>query len=105
MTEIMVRDIHPAEVVLSDGRVLTGARVFITTERFIVWTQDARRNITKTVELPLTTTTADRSRATMQDGQRFEVSGESYTAIVNKGNGCGCHSPLKGLGSPVGWSA
>ena len=98
-----MRDVHPAEVVVSDGTVLTGVRVFLTTERLQVWRADAHREMSLVLDLPVCFTEAKPSRNTLQQGERLEVFSDEATVVVNKGKGCGCHSPLKALGTPVAW--
>jgi hypothetical protein len=104
MPETMVRDVHPAEVSLSDGRLISPARVFITSERLIIWKEDKERNISKVLETAVTFTDSEKTRNSLNAGQRIEVYSDEVTAIINKGLGCGCHSKLKALGTPVPWS-
>jgi hypothetical protein len=101
----MVRDIHPAEVALKDGTVLTGVRVFVTTERCVVWTEDKTvGKVRKALEFVVFESDATPSRSTMGAGERFEVIGLTDGIIINKGRGCGCGSPLKALTPPVNWT-
>ena len=99
----MLRDVHPAEVLLKDGTLITGARVFLTNERCIVWALDQKRSIVNRVEFEITETDATASRSTMQEGERFEVFGLTQGLTINKGQGCGCGSPLKALAPPINW--
>ena len=99
--ELLRRDIHPGEIVLPDGRVLTDARVFITSHRLVAWTHDGRVQVAADIELSVpNSVTGD--RGTLSGS--LEVQTVDGTVYVNKGRGCGCHSPLKGLSAPVGWT-
>lgn len=101
----MVRDVHPAEVSLSDGRFMTGARAFLTTERLIVWRSDRNRQVYKALEVPVTfAETVVRTRNTLGAHERLEVFSNDVTVSINKGQGCGCHSPLKALPTPIPWA-
>jgi hypothetical protein len=103
----MVRDVFPAEVVvhgLSDeARMLTGVRVFVTTERCTIWRLDEAKEFV-TMEFTDTTTDAKPSRNTLQEGERLSVTREDITITINKGRGCGCGSKLKALAPPINWT-
>ena len=100
----MLRDVHPAEVVLSDGRVLTGVRAFLTTQRLIVWKLNASKECEKVIEMSVKFTDVQASRSTLGAGERLEVFSDEATAIINRGRGCGCGSPLKALSTPIRWA-
>jgi hypothetical protein len=97
--ESLVRDIFPAEVVEPGGQVFTGARVFVTTERFIVWRM-VKGVRTKTIDLNLTEP-IEKSTDILE--RPLEIMTLTRGFLVNQGRGCGCHSPLRALGPPAAW--
>lgn len=105
MTERLHRDIHPAEVSLPDGGLLTGVRCFVTTHRLIAYHATPDRKIEVVLDVPVEhpcTVPADHS--SLGNG-RLEVRlADGSTAWVNSGQGCGCGSPLKAMGAPVSWT-
>jgi len=107
----MRRDVHPAEVSLPDGSIVTGARVFVTSHRLLAWkvTQERRGTELGKIEQVVNLRIEDpfsvvASRNTLLSTQTIEVETTEGTAYVNRGRGCGCHSPLKALAAPVPWS-
>ena len=102
--ETLARDIYPAEVLLPDGSMHTGCRVFVTTDRMSVWAETTHsKSPYKVIELQL----AERnsialSQATMMRDDRLEVVTTEGTAFVNKGLGC-CKGALKALWAPAKW--
>lgn len=104
----MVRDVFPAEVMLTrDGEstVLTGVRVFVTTDRVTIWALDDKKEIVQLHSITGTTTEATPSRSTMQEGERFAVAvPNGQHLLINKGRGCGCGSKLKALAPPINWT-
>lgn len=102
MTETLHRDVHPAEIVLGD-RVLTGLRVFVTTQRLLAYQAVAGR-IEPILELEVSEpVSVPADRASLRG--RLEVRlADGRTAWVNRGQGCGCGSVLKALSPPVGWT-
>jgi hypothetical protein len=106
MGERLVRDVHPAEVSMPDGQVLTGVRVFVTSERLIVFSADAQRQIRQVLNTPLAQPcSVPASRNTLGAGALEARLADGGTAWINRGQGCGCSSPLKTLGPPVPWNA
>lgn len=103
--EIMSRDVYPAEVLLPDGTLLRGVRVFATTTRLLAYGLSSDRKIVKVLDAELLEPNSiPRSRETLKAG-RLEAKLAAGTAWVNKATGCGCGSPLKALGAPVPWRA
>lgn len=104
--ERLIRDVHPAEIALPDGRVLTGVRVFITDRRLLAYHATPDRRITRALSLELAQPcSVPASRGTLPANGRLEVHlADGGTAWVNRGRGCGCTSPLKALASPVSWT-
>jgi hypothetical protein len=103
--ERMVRDVFPAEVVFTDGTVLTGVRVFVTTERCMIWALDDKKELVNVHALYNTTTDAKPSRNTLQEGERVAIDVDNLQRlVVNKGRGCGCGSKLKALSPPINWT-
>ena len=101
--ERLVRDVHPAEISLPDGRVLKDVRVFITSHRMTAYhTADGRIERALEVELERPCT-VPANRGTLQGSLEVRLA-DGSTAWVNRGRGCGCHSPLKALGAPVSWT-
>ena len=106
LQEVLCRDVHPAELALGD-RVLTDLRVFVTDRRVLAYAMRSGR-IERVLELMLAEPVAA-SRATLPANAplRLRVTGgaaEVDEALLNRGRGCGCGSPLKALAPPVGWT-
>lgn len=99
---LLRRDVFPAEVVMPDGRVFTAARVFVLEASIRVYVEDRARigrpGIELAVDEPLTDPElVPRSHSTLGRGERLECRIDAGTIWVNRGRGCGCHSPLKAL--------
>lgn len=102
--ERLVRDVHPAEVSLPDGRVLTGLRVFVTNRRLFAYHATPDRRIERALLLDLAQPcSVPASRNTLQGALEVRLA-DGTTAWVNRGRGCGCSSPLKALASPMSWT-
>lgn len=103
--ETLCRDVYPAEVLFPGDVLVTDVRVFVTTHRLLVFRVGADRRCEVAYDLPLTVPGAvPASMDTMRQG-RLECPIADGTAWVNLGRGCGCGSPLKALGSPIGWTS
>lgn len=100
-TERLLRDCFPCEVLL-DGRVVKDCRVFVTSERLLVWHEVAHRPVVLLNEPRASTTQVERDRGTLRDSLAVQVA-DGRIVFVNQGRGCGCHSVLKALGPPVPW--
>ena len=99
--ERLHRDVHPAEVAL-DGRVLTGARVFVTSSRLLAFQVQAGR-ITSALDLEVEApVSVPASRGSLRGALEVRLA-DGRTAWVNRGQGCGCGSPLVALAAPCGW--
>lgn len=102
--ERLVRDVHPAELALPDGQVLTGARVFVTSERLLAYRATPDRRIERAVDLELAQPcSVPASRNTLHGALEVRLA-DGGTAWINRGRGCGCSSPLKALAAPVSWT-
>jgi hypothetical protein len=102
----MIRDVHPAEVVFNDGRILTKCRVFLTSERIIIWRENVeKKQPEKIFDEVFRHTDARASRNTLGSNERIEVFGADFTCVINKGHGCNCGSSLKALATPISWFA
>jgi hypothetical protein len=100
--ERLRRDVFPAELLLPDGGVVTEARVFVTTHRLFAWTYaHAKVQVAADIELAEHDSVPG-NRGTLQGSLAVETT--QGTVYVNKGRGCGCHSPLRALAPPVGWT-
>jgi hypothetical protein len=102
--EMLRRDVHPAELLLPDGTILTDVRVFITTHRLLAFKTNAERQIEQCLELTLEqpcTVPADHGTLHGRLEARLADGG---TVWVNRGQGCGCGSPLKAFAAPVTWT-
>jgi hypothetical protein len=113
--ELLRRDVHPAEVLLPDGRLLLDARVFVTDRRLLVW-KAGDAGVRQVLEMPLAAEAPAASRQSLNGGNLELVVREvaqagkgtlsrQATVLVNQGHGCGCGSPLKALAAPVSWTA
>ena len=104
LDEFLVRDIHPAEVLLPDGKLLTRCRVFVTSKRVQVWRENLQRMPFLEVEITLADPdSVVESKATMMRNDRLEIVGLHGHAYINKGRGCDCGSSLKALSAPASW--
>lgn len=102
--ERLVRDVHPAEIALPDGTVLTGVRVFVTNRRLIAYRATADRRIERVLDVALEQPcTVPASRGSLIGRLEARLA-DGGTAWINRGQGCGCHSPLKALTGPVSWT-
>jgi hypothetical protein len=98
--ERLVRDHFPTECLLPDGSPVKEARVFVTSERVIVWTRGEGFRPRVAYSAPLTTQ-VERDRGSLRTTLVVET--EDGRLYVNKARGCGCGSVLKALGPPVAW--
>jgi hypothetical protein len=98
--EVLARDVFPAEVLMPDGRVLIG-RAFITSHRLVVWREHPRGVLDGEDAYLAEPGSVARDRGSLVG--RLQIELDSGTAVVNRGRGCGCGSPLKALSAPVPW--
>ncbi len=88
---------------MPDGRVFTAARVFVLHDSIRVYVEaldgpGRGRKIELAVDEPLTEPDlVPASHSTLSRGERLECRVQAGTIWVNRGRGCGCHSPLKAL--------
>jgi hypothetical protein len=102
--ERLVRDVHPAEVTVGE-RVLRDVRVFVTTTRLLAYRATGDGGIEIALELDLEQPcSVPASRSSLGAGALEARLADGSTAWVNRGQGCGCHSILKQLAAPVGWT-
>ena len=108
--EVLRRDVFPADVRLPDESMLVGVRAFVTSHRLIAWAHDpATGEMGEILSLELVeANSVPASRGTLNGGRiQCNVKGPEDVegiAWVNAGVGCGCGSPLKRMGPPVGWT-
>jgi hypothetical protein len=96
VSEVLVHDIFPAEVLEVGGRIWTGCRVFVTTERMTVWRQPKGHALEKVLDVALTEPVDPELRSPI------EIATLTRGYLVNKGRGCGCHKmSLKALTPPA----
>lgn len=96
--EVLRRDVHPAEVLCPDGSVLRKCRVFVTSRRLIAYQTVGEPLVDVEIEpdsVPL-------DRQTLHGS--LECCTDHGTYWVNRGQGCGCGSPLKAMGPPAPWT-
>ena len=102
--ELLRRDCHPAEVLMPDGTLLAGVRVFVTTSRLIAFRAlsdgSIERALDEELEQPCT---VPANRGTLGNGRLEARLADGTTAWINRGSGCGCGSPLRALVPPVPW--
>ena len=102
--ELLRRDVHPAEVSMPDGTVHMGVRVFVTNRRLIAYRATPDRQIELVLnEYLQEPCTVPASRNTLGQGALEARLLDGGTAWINRGQGCGCGSPLLALGSPAPW--
>lgn len=100
-TERLHRDVHPAEVTIGD-RVLRDLRVFVTSHRLLAF-QAVAGKIEPLLELQVAEPcSVPRDRGSLHGALEVRLA-DGSTAWVNRGQGCGCGSPLVALSAPVGW--
>lgn len=103
MIESLRRDVHPAELTLPSGQLERACRVFVTSSRI-----DAYRfvdgQIVQVFTAPLTgePPSAVRGSLSRRSGP-LVLDTPDGEVLVNRGHGCGCHSPLKALSQPAPW--
>lgn len=103
--ELLRRDVHPAEVLLPDGTLLSSVRVFVTSRRLVAFKAGNEGEISRVLDLALEQPcSVPASRATLGQGALEAKLADGGTAWINRGHGCGCGSPLKALAPPVGWT-
>ncbi len=103
--ERLVRDLFPCEVYVVGGKVIRLARVFVTTERVIVWEDSKHHGLRIAEDFRLAEPWAvEPSRAMLTTKDRLEIAGLVRGLIVNKAHGCGCTSALKGIPRPAEWA-
>jgi hypothetical protein len=104
-TELLARDIHPADVLLPSGRLISNCRVFITSERIVAWVAKPDRTLEVIVQLPLAERgSVERTRNSLSVGARVQAETSEGTVWINRAQGCGCGSPLKALSAPAPWA-
>lgn len=98
----LVRDVFPAEVCEVGGRVWSRARVFVTTERLVVWSMGRDRVPVKVVDAALAEPGV--IEATMEAPMGpLEIATLTRGYLVNRGRGCRCQSALLALAPPAEW--
>ena len=100
--ECLTRDLFPCEVYDSaSGKIHKVARVFVTTERILVSVEENGRVSTPIERTLIEPVDANRRQLNHHDRAKFRtLAGEIH---VTRAGHCGCGSPLKALGPPVGW--
>ena len=99
----MARDIYPARVVMVDGRAERACRVFVTSQRVVVYRLSAGR-IVRLAEHELAEgSSVAPDRSSLMVGRSLEVETSDGVLVVEREAGCGCGSPLKALGPPIEW--
>lgn len=102
-TERLHRDVHPAEMLLPSGTLVRDLRVFVTSKRLLAFVARNGR-IEQALELEVAQPcSVPRDRGTLRGSLEVRLA-DGSTVWVNRGQGCGCHSMLKTLGQPVGWT-
>lgn len=98
--EVLHRDVHPAEVYVPHAWEAPRGhcRVFITDQHVFVWAMLGRPALI--FEAPITDP-PEKDRGTLF-GQITVTTAEG-PVHVTKGQGCGCHSPLRALVPPANW--
>ena len=82
--------------------MVTEARVFVTSHRLLAWAKGPERiGIVVDVELAQAES-IEANRGTLSGSLQIETT--DGTVYINKGRGCGCHSPLKALPAPCPWT-
>lgn len=100
--EVLRREVHPAQILLPDGQVVSQCKVFVTSHRILVYEREGR-SIHLAHDLELSEPfSVPADKGTLTAGQ-LECVTPDGTAWVSPDRGCGCGSPLKALSSPVPW--
>jgi len=88
---------------LPSGMLTRDLRVFVTSHRLLAYRATDTGRIEQELELHLAQPcSVPRDRGTVRGALEVRLA-DGSTAWVNRGQGCGCHSPLKHLVAPVGW--
>lgn len=104
VSERLVRDVFPGEILMPDGSIHTHVRVFVTTGRLLAYKVDEERRILPVLNEPVQQpVTVPVSRGSLV-GQLEVRLKDGSTAWVNRGHGCGCGSPLKAFAAPFDWA-
>jgi hypothetical protein len=82
--------------------VLQECRVFVTTLRVIAY--QGREFIARVLDVPLERP-VEASRGTLPLNGSLELHTAEGRLLLNREQGCGCHSPLKALSAPVPWTS
>lgn len=96
--EVLRQDVFPAEVLLPDGTVLSGVRVFATSHRLVVYGENPVGPVL--VEELETPWSIEAHMGTLFGQLQCDLA-SGGTAWVNRGRGCGCGSVLKALAAPL----
>jgi hypothetical protein len=104
VSESLVRDVYPADVVEVGGRVWSKCRAFVTTERLVVWKRDKRGVLDKVVDVVLGEPGAITASASNDLPTVLEIKTLTRGYLVNKGAGCRCRGgSLLALAPPASW--
>jgi hypothetical protein len=95
---------HPVEVSIG-GRVIKGARVFVTSTRVVAYREGGephgKRRPTIAFSAEITGEAPEARRDSLTGPMMVETS--EGTVYLNRGAGCGCNSVLKTLAPLVAW--
>lgn len=102
--ERLCRDLHPVEVSIG-AKIVKGARVFITTDRVIVYREVGEHTGLKRPSIAFSAEVTGESPQPSRSGLTGPMSIDTSegTVLLNRAAGCGCNSILKTLSSPVTW--
>lgn len=104
--ERLRRDVRWADVLMPDGDLQRGVRVFVTDRRLIAYGRAPQGGLVKRVdvELPDGGASVERSRVPqLGAGQRLEVQTAAGVVYVNRAAGCDCTSPTKYMAQIGEW--
>lgn len=100
---VVVRDVFPAEVWLSDGNVYRTARAVVTRERVYVFQGQGRDRLLRFVaEYDPERSAIPRYNASPRENTTLALQGVQEPALglasltIRRQRGCGCGSPLRG---------
>jgi hypothetical protein len=101
--ERMLRDVQRAEVFAPDvhNAPKRATRVFITTERIVVWQTDDQNRPTVFLDSRITGELPQADRATLVGQLRIET--EDGDVHITRARGCMCGSSLLALSPPIPW--
>lgn len=97
----LLRDHHPVDLTMQGEVIARAARIFVTTDRVLVWQMDEQRNPVLTHQLGLAQDHGIQPNRGSLTGPLELTLDNGLVVYANRALGCGCGSSLKVLDRPV----